>query len=468
MKAAVIGGGVIGGGWAARFLLMGWDIAVFDPAPDAARKVTEVVDGARRALPMLYDQALPAEGTLHVADSLSEALNEANWVQESVPERLDLKHKVLSDIQSQVTPGTIVASSTSGFTPTELQEGAKRPADIIVAHPFNPVYLLPVVEVVGSDATQPETLDRAEATLRQIGMAPIRIRKEMAAHVADRLLEAVWREALWLIKDGVATTEEIDDVIRLGFGLRWGQMGLFETYRIAGGEDGMAHFLGQFGPALNWPWTKLMDVPELNDDLVATIAAQSDAQSGQHTIRELERTRDDNLVAMMRALRQRGSAAGAVLRDHEATLPQPFDPGPPMIALRRTIPVDWTDYNGHMNESRYGQVFSDAADAVMLHLGADETYIAGGHSFFTVGTTVAFKAECHAGDAVEVRTEVREAAGKKLVLFHEIRRDDTVCATCEQVLIHVSLTTRRSCPPLPKLAEAMSRLVQSATGPEVR
>ena len=458
-KAAIIGGGVIGGGWAARFLLMGWDVAVFDPAPDAARKVGEVLDGARRALPMLYDRALPPVGELRFADTLADALDGSDWVQESVPERLDLKHRLLGDIQSVVPPGTLIGSSTSGFMPSELQERAPHPKDILVAHPFNPVYLLPVVEVVGSAATPPETLDRADAVLRDIGMAPLRVRQEIPAHIADRLLEAVWREALWLVKDGIATTAEIDEAIRLGFGLRWAQMGLFETYRIAGGEAGMAHFIGQFGPALKWPWTKLMDVPELTDDLIATIAAQSDAQSGALSIRELERLRDDNLIAMMRALRQQGAAAGQVLRDHEVTLDSTFEAGPPMVTLRRTIPVDWTDYNGHMNESRYGQVVSDAADAVMLHVGVDEGYIAEGHSFFTVETSISYKAECHAGDTIEVRTEVQEAAGKKLSLAHEIWRGETLAATATQLLIHVSLETRRACEPLPRVAAAMTALL---------
>ncbi|MEO1331750.1 MAG: 3-hydroxyacyl-CoA dehydrogenase family protein, partial [Pseudomonadota bacterium] len=143
---------------------------------------------------------------------------------------------------------------------------------------------------------------KAEATLRTIGMAPLRVRAEIDAHIADRFLEAVWREALWLVKDGIATTEEIDDAIRYGFGLRWAQMGLFETYRIAGGEDGMTHFLQQFGPCLKWPWTKLMDVPDLDAALVDKIARQSEAQSGHHGIRDLERIRDDNLVAILRAL----------------------------------------------------------------------------------------------------------------------------------------------------------------------
>ena len=156
--------------------------------------------------------------------------------------------------------------------------------------------------------------------LRQMGMYPLRVRKEIDAHIADRFLEAVWREALWLIKDGIATTEEIDNAIRYGFGIRWAQMGLFETYRVAGGEAGMRHFMAQFGPALKWPWTKLMDVPEFTDDLVDMISDQSDAQSGMHSIRELERIRDNNLVGMMRALKAQDWGAGALLKGQDQQL----------------------------------------------------------------------------------------------------------------------------------------------------
>ncbi|HHI70228.1 MAG TPA: carnitine 3-dehydrogenase, partial [Rhodobacteraceae bacterium] len=253
--AAIIGGGVIGGGWAARFLLNGWDVRVFDPDPQAERKITAVLENARYALPMLYDTALPAEGTLTYCKTISDAVQNADWIQESVPERLALKRKVFQTTQEHCPPGAIIASSTSGFKPSEIQGCATRPEQIIVAHPFNPVYLLPLVELVATGKNPPEMVDRAADIIESLGMFPLRVRAEIDAHIADRFLEAVWREALWLIRDGIATTEEIDNAIRYGFGLRWAQMGLFETYRIAGGEAGMRHFIEQFGPCLQWPWT---------------------------------------------------------------------------------------------------------------------------------------------------------------------------------------------------------------------
>ena len=145
-KAAIIGGGVIGGGWAARFLLNGWDVAVFDPDPEARRKIDEVLANARRALPALYDKALPPEGNLSYHSDLHAAVAGALWVQESVPERLDLKHRVHDAITRAADAEAVIGSSTSGFRPSQLTaEGAR----VIVAHPFNPVYLLPLVELVG-------------------------------------------------------------------------------------------------------------------------------------------------------------------------------------------------------------------------------------------------------------------------------------------------------------------------------
>lgn len=438
--AAIIGGGVIGGGWAARFLLNGWDVRVFDPDPEAGRKIDAVLQNARHALPMLYDRALPTEGVLTFVDSLAEAVAGADWVQESVPERLDIKHKIFAEITQHTGPKTVIASSTSGFKPSELNE---KGAQAIVAHPFNPVYLLPLVELVGA----PDLRARAASHLNSIGMYPLEVKKEIDAHIADRLLEAVWREGLWLVKDGIATTEEIDNAIRYGFGLRWAQMGLFETYRIAGGEAGMAHFIAQFGPCLEWPWTKLMDVPELTDDLVKTIADQSDAQSGHMGIRELERLRDDNLVSMLRALKARDQAAGALLNTHEKTMPKPKG-GQALRTVERVVPIDWTDYNGHMNESRYGQVVSDANDAVMVAIGADSDYVASGFSYFTVDTRLRYLSECKAGDRISVESQLLEAKGKKLRIFHRLLDENGAeVATGEAVMLHVSLETRSTCLP---------------------
>lgn len=463
--AAIIGGGVIGGGWAARFLLMGWDVRVFDPDPDAKRKITEVLNNARRSLPGLSDVALPAEGELSFHDTMSAAVDGVTWIQESVPERLELKRKVYQTLQEHCPKDAVIGSSTSGFKPSELQGCATRPEQIVVTHPFNPVYLLPLVELVPSANTAPEIVTKAKEILTSIGMHPLHVRAEIDAHIADRFLEAVWREALWLIKDGIATTEEIDNAIRYGFGLRWAQMGLFETYRIAGGEAGMRHFIEQFGPCLQWPWTKLMDVPELTDDLIDAVADQSDAQSGQYSIKELERARDDNLVTILRGLKAQDWGAGKLLnaqdRRVEGDVGLPDDLSKPIPTVERAVPLDWTDYNGHMNEAKYLQAFGDATDRMMLLIGCDAAYIATGGSYFTAETHIRHLDEVRAGAMIRIETQVLAGAGKKMHLFHRMFEGERELATGEHMLIHVSLETRCASEPAVELAQTLGKVAKA-------
>ncbi len=464
-KACIVGGGVIGGGWVARFLLNGWDVSVFDPDPEAQRKINEVLDNARRSLPSLYDKSLPTEGVLEFNGDIAEAVANAAWIQESVPERLDLKHKIFKQIQEHAAAGAIVGSSTSGFKPSELQKGAQNPEQIVVTHPFNPVYLLPLVELVPSSITPSSVVDRAKEVLSSIGMKPLHVRKEIDAHIADRFLEAVWREGLWLIKDGIATTEEIDDAIRFGFGLRWAQMGLFETYRIAGGEAGMKHFISQFGPCLEWPWTKLMDVPELTESLINEIADQSDAQSGHHSIRELERLRDDNLVGMMRALKKSGSGAGGVINSHEATLLMLEEGDELPITVSRQVPQSWTDYNGHMNEANYLEAGSQATDAFMQLIGADAAYIESGKSYFTSENHICHFAEVKEGEQISISTQVLLGEGKKMHLFHKmINASNELVATCETFQLHMDLKARATSLPSAEVAEKLSVYAKAHAG----
>ncbi|WP_187432035.1 L-carnitine dehydrogenase [Roseobacter fucihabitans] len=469
--AAIIGGGVIGGGWAARFLLNGWDVRVFDPDPEAARKIGDVLANARRSLPGLLDVALPPEGQLSFHDTIAEAVTGAIWIQESVPERLQIKHDSFAAIQRACDPRAVIGSSTSGFKPSQLQQNAQDRGQILVCHPFNPVYLLPLVEVVSTAQNPSELIETAKGILSRVGMHPLHLKKEIDAHVADRFLEAVWREALWLVKDGIATTEEIDDAIRYGFGIRWAQMGLFETYRVAGGEAGMKHFMAQFGPALQWPWTKLMDVPEFTEELVDLIAGQSDAQSGHHTIRELERIRDNNLVAMMRALKTQDWGAGALLGAQEKAIRQGSelgqtagdirDPAAPVLTVHRAVPLDWTDYNGHMNEAKYLQAFGDATDRFMELIGCDAAYIASGGSYFTAETHIRHIDEVNAGALIEIRTRVLGGGGKKMHLWHEMYEGARLLATGEHFLLHVSLETRRACDASPALDAALRRFADA-------
>ncbi len=454
-KAAVIGGGVIGAGWIARFIENGIDVGVYDPAPDARQKIDAVLENADYAFAKLTMAPRPPRGAVVFNESIGGAVDGAGLIVESVPEDLQIKHSVYASIEESASTDAMITSSTSGILPSELQRDMAHPERLLVAHPFNPVYLLPLVELIGGTRTDGAVIDQAAAFYADLGMRPLRIRKEIEAFVADRLLEATWRESLWLIKDGIVTTEELDDAIRFGFGLRWAQMGIFETYRLAGGEAGMQHFLSQFGPCLQWPWTKLTDVPELDDELIELISSQSDAQSGQYSIRELERIRDDNLIAILQALRANDWGAGRTLAAYEkkcfdrgAIQRDDIDIAAPIRTLERTVPPDWTDYNNHMNESRYLQCFADASDGLLRMLGVDADYVANSGSYFTVETHIRHLDEVAALQPVHVTTQVLYAQGKKLHLFHRLYHGDgRLLATGEHMLIHVSLETRKASEP---------------------
>lgn len=308
-RAAVVGCGVIGAAWASRMVLSGVDVAVSDPSPEADAILEEVLANAVAAWDLL---GLPTDrrGHLVFADTIADAVTEAELIQESVPERPDVKAAVFAEIELAAPPDAIVASSTSGIRPSLMQAAMVHPERLVVGHPYNPVYLLPVVEVVGGEHTSDRSIERAQAMYAGLGMRPVHVRVEIDAFVGDRLLEALWREALWLVNDGIATTQEIDDVMTHGFGLRWAQMGLFETYRTAGGAGGFRRFVEQFGPTLEWPWTKLMETPDFTPELVDRLVEQSDAQSGHLSIRELERIRDRNLVGFLQVLEANDWGAG--------------------------------------------------------------------------------------------------------------------------------------------------------------
>lgn len=449
-KAACIGGGVIGGGWIARFLLAGIDVDVYDPHPEAKRIVGEVLVNAEKAYAMLTGAPLPPRGKLTFRDTLESAVDGADWIQESVPERLDLKRNVLTQIDAAAKPDALIGSSTSGLLPTDLQRDMRHPERLFVAHPYNPVYLLPLVEIVGGERTSAATIQAAMERLPPIGMKGVHIAKEIEAFVGDRLLEALWREALWLIKDDICTVETLDDVIRYSFGLRWAQMGLFQTYRIAGGEAGMRHFLAQFGPALQWNWTKLMDVVDLDDALVEKIGQQSDEQADGLSIRELERIRDENLVGILQSLKGshggKGWGAGKLLKDFEQQLwaagggeKQGLDISKPLRLIDTKVSPAWVDYNGHMTEHRYLQVFGDTSDALLRLIGVDLDYVERGHSYYTVETHIRHLGEAKLGQAIHSTAQILASDEKRLHVFHALHdsANGDVIATAEQMLLHV-------------------------------
>ena len=311
-KIGVIGTGVIGAGWVARFLSQGYEVSAWDPAPGFYEKL---IDNTERLWPTLKKMGLDESATLNnlrQASSLEDACDGADLVQENVPENLDIKkatHKAIDD----ATPGTtIVSSSSSGLLPSDIQEIYTKPERMLIAHPFNPVYLLPLVELVPGKATNQETVDTAKAFYSGLKMHPLVVRKEIEGYLSDRLQEALWREILHLVNDGIATTGELDDAIIYGPGLRWAMMGTCLTFHLAGGESGMAHMLEQFGPALKLPWTHLK-APELTDDLIQKMVQGTQEQAEGRSIQELEQLRDDCLIEIMGALNKFQIGAGKLV-----------------------------------------------------------------------------------------------------------------------------------------------------------
>ena len=446
-KTAIVGGGVIGLGWAARLYWRGLDVSVYDANPAACEQLDGWLGKARLAYRQL-DLPLK-EGRMTVCKSLAEAVAEADFIQENVPENLRLKHEVLQAIEADAPPAALIASSTSGFMPSELQAGMKHPERLLVAHPFNPVYLLPLVEVVGSEQNDAATIERACSFFSsQLLMFPLVIRKQIAGHVADRLLEAVWREALWLVNDDVATTAEIDQAIIYGFGLRWAQMGLFETYRLAGGRAGMRHFIQQFGPALKWEWTKLMNVPELTSELVEKIASQSDAQSGHLSIEQLEAKRDQNIIGFLQTLKKNRWGAGHYISEKAApSQPKVYDyERQPMRLLETSVKFSDVDYNQHLTENAYLRLASDATDEFLNAIGMDSAYLSQGMSVYTVETHLRHLKEAPLDADIAVEIQLLGFDEKRIWLTHTIYSGDSLLCTTEQMLLHVNTRLSKACP----------------------
>src|SRR5580698_5565444 len=315
----LLGTGVIGGGWAARALHFGIDVVAADVKPEMEGWIRGAVENAEGALSRLTFAPLPPKGKLSFTTDLNLMAGSVDFIQENIPEQLELKQRILAQVSRHAPRDVAIASSTSGLMPTDLQRDMEHPERLLVGHPFNPVYLLPLVELVGGKATAPEALEAAARFYRYIGMHALKVRREVPGHLTDRLQEALWREILHMVNEDVATTGELDDSIVYGPGLRWAAMGTNLIYHLAGGEAGMRHMLRQFGPCLKWPWTHL-EAPELTEALIDKMVAGTQEQAGGRSIRELERLRDDYLVAIQQVLRQYNIGAGATLRALESRL----------------------------------------------------------------------------------------------------------------------------------------------------
>ncbi|WP_166851146.1 3-hydroxyacyl-CoA dehydrogenase NAD-binding domain-containing protein [Isoptericola sp. BMS4] len=295
-----VGAGVIGGGWAAYFLAQGYRVRAWDPAPDAEAKLRHLIDAAWPALTELGLADGASRENLTVCATLAEAVDGTDFVQESAPEDLALKRKLLADIDAAAADHVVISSSTSGYPMTDMATASATPVRLVVGHPFNPPYLIPLVEVVGGELTDPEVVQWTADFFRAAGKSVIHMEREVPGFIANRLQEALWREALHMVEAGEATVEQIDLSITDGPGLRWPFQGPMLTFHLAGGQGGMAHMLDHFGPSLLSPWTRL-EAPELTPELRDAVVAGTDDEAGERSVDDLVAERDRRVVELLRA-----------------------------------------------------------------------------------------------------------------------------------------------------------------------
>jgi len=298
---AVIGIGVIGTGWIIRFLYNQKKIKVYDPNLEQKKNLLKEIKRVEPALRKIYKKKINLSKQLEFSDSLEEAVQNADLIQENAPENETLKKNLIKEISQYSKLNSIIASSSSGLLPSKIQSKCKNPKRLIIAHPFNPVYLLPLVELVAGKQTDKKFINKANIFYSNIGMKTLILKKELPGYLSDRLQESMWRESLHIINEGYASTQDLDDAIIYGPGLRWSLMGTFLTFHLAGGKMGMAHMLEQFGPALKLPWTKLK-APTLNNKLKNKIINGTKKQSKNRSVENLSNLRDNFLIDLQKLL----------------------------------------------------------------------------------------------------------------------------------------------------------------------
>ena len=302
-KIAVVGTGVIGTGWIIRFLFNKKKIKIFDPSE---KQKKFLLDELKRTAPLLekfYKSNINIKNQLEFCSSIKAAVSDADLIQENTPENEKLKIRIIKEISHHSKKSAIIASSSSGLLPSRIQSKAQHPERVLIAHPFNPVYLLPLVEIVPGKKTAKKNILKANKFYTKIGMKTLILKKELPGYLSDRLQESMWRESLHIINEGFASTKDLDDAIIYGPGLRWSLMGTFLTFHLAGGEMGMKHMLEQFGPALKLPWTKLK-APKLTNSLKKKIIEGTKIQSKKKSVKNLANLRDNFLIDLQKLLKK--------------------------------------------------------------------------------------------------------------------------------------------------------------------
>lgn len=300
-RVTCLGAGPIGGGWAAHFLGQGFEVISYlhDAAEEASLR--ETLDVAWKCMERVGLPESASRDRLRCTTDLADAVDGADFVQESAPEDLALKQRHYAKLGELVAPDVVISSSTSGLSMSDIQADCASPERTVVGHPFNPPYLLPLVEVVGGKKTSPDAVAWVEAFYRAAGKAPLVLKKEVPGFIATRLQEALWREALHMVANGEATVEQIDQAVVNGPGPRWAFAGPCMTFHLGGGEGGMASTLDQFGPALKLPWTRL-EAPELTQELRDRMVEGCERMAAGRAYADLMDERDDRLSAVLRAV----------------------------------------------------------------------------------------------------------------------------------------------------------------------
>jgi len=302
-RVAIVGTGLIGSGWAAAFLARGFELAVYDPAPQAAEKLSAHIARAWPALRELGLATASAPPPFQVNATLEGAVDGADFVQESTPERPDLKRKLFAQIDAVAPADVLIASSTSGMPITDLQQDCRNPQRCVLGHPFNPVHLMPLVEVGGGSLTDPAAIETAQAVYVAMGKEPVRLHREIVGHIANRLTSAMFREAVSLVAEGYATVADIDRAIRFGPAPKWAIQGQFTTFHTSGGEGGLTHFLDHFAPGIMARWAT-MQTPNLADhDLQAKLVDQMLEATDRRPVAEIAQAQDACLLDLLKALR---------------------------------------------------------------------------------------------------------------------------------------------------------------------
>ena len=296
-KVAVIGTGVIGAGWIIRCLAHNKIVYAFDKDPKLKNSLIKEIKRTWPFVKKLFKKNKLNLKNFNYFTSLEKTLKDADFIQECATENYALKTKLMSTIGNYAKPNAIISSSSSGLLPTRIYSKCKNPQRSLIGHPFNPVYLLPAVEIVPGNKTTAKYLNQAKNFYKSISMNPIMVKKELPGYLSDRLQEALWREGLHIINEGYATTEDLDRAIEDGPGLRWSLMGTFLTFHLAGGKAGMKHMLEQFGPALKLPWTKLK-APKLTKNLSSRIISGTKNQSKGKSVSMISNIRDEYLVEL--------------------------------------------------------------------------------------------------------------------------------------------------------------------------